>query len=115
VANLDLVAVCPAVPNLVPSWFGVAPVEGANTGLHQWGRSCRCGRGWDSGGAHSCNGELDVGNGFGGHCIGGHQVLGGGVLLNWCVCQIIKGRSHCYACLSLVAWFEPNALSPAVM
>ncbi len=44
-ANLDLVAVCPAVPNLVPSWFGVTPVVGANSGLCQWGGSCWCGRG----------------------------------------------------------------------
>ncbi len=45
-------------------------------------------------GAHSCNGELDVGNGFGEHCIGGHQVLNGGILLNGCICQIVKRRSH---------------------
>ncbi len=31
VANLDLVVVCPAVPDFVPSWFGVTPVAGANT------------------------------------------------------------------------------------
>jgi hypothetical protein len=85
---------CLAVPNLVPSWFCVAPVGEANTGFHQWGGNCWCGRGWDSGSAHLCNGELDVGDGFGEHCIGGHQVLDGGVLLNCCVCQIIKGGSH---------------------
>jgi hypothetical protein len=33
VANLDLVAMCPAVSDLVPSWFGATPVGGANTGL----------------------------------------------------------------------------------
>ncbi len=33
VANLDLVSVCPAVPNLVPSRFGVAPVGGADSGF----------------------------------------------------------------------------------
>ncbi len=35
VANLDLVAVSPAVPDFVPSWFGVTPVVGANTCLRQ--------------------------------------------------------------------------------
>jgi hypothetical protein len=55
VANLDLVAMCPAVPNFVPCWFGVTPVGGANMGLRQWGGSCWCVRGWDSGGTHSCN------------------------------------------------------------
>jgi hypothetical protein len=48
VSNLDLVPVCPAVPNLVPSRFGVAPVGGADMGFRQWGVSCWCGRGWDS-------------------------------------------------------------------
>ncbi len=33
VSNLDLVSMCPAVPNLVPSWICVAPVGGANTGF----------------------------------------------------------------------------------
>ena len=93
-SNLDLVTVCPAVPDLVPSWFCVAPVGGANTGFRQWGGSCWCRRDWDSGGAHSCNRELDVGDGFGKHCVGGHQVLDGDVLLNCCVCQIIEIRSH---------------------
>ncbi len=88
--NLDLVAVCPAVTNLVPSWFGVTPVGGVNTCLRQWGGSCWCVRGWYSGGAHSCDGEFDVGNGFGEHCVGGHQVLDGSVLLNCCVCQIVE-------------------------
>jgi hypothetical protein len=85
VANLDLVLVCPAVPDLVPNRFGVVPVGGADTGFHHWGGSCWCGRGWDTRGTHSCNGELDVGNCFGECCIGGHQVLDGGVLLNCCV------------------------------
>jgi hypothetical protein len=89
-ANLDLVSVCPAVPNLVPSRFGVAPVRGADTGFHHWGGSHWCGRGWDAGGAHLCNGELDVGDGFGEHCVGGHQVLDVGILLNGCVCQIVE-------------------------
>jgi hypothetical protein len=93
-ANLDLVAMCPAVPDLVPSWFGVSLVGGANTCLHQGGRSCWCVRGRYFGGTHLCNGELDVGDGFGEHCIGGHQVLDSGVLPNCCVCQIVKGRSH---------------------
>ncbi len=64
-ANLDLVTLHLAVPDLVPSRFGVAPVRGADTGVRQGGRSSRCGRGCDAGRAHSCDGELDVGNGFG--------------------------------------------------
>ncbi len=98
-SNLDLVSMCSAVPDLVPSRFGVAPVGGADTGFCHWGGSCWCGRGWDSSGAHLCNGELDVSNGFGEHCVGGHQVLNGAVLLKCCVCQIIKRRSH-LLCLS---------------
>ncbi len=89
VANLDLVAVCPAVPNFVPSWFVVTPVGRANMGPHQWGGSCWCMRVRYSGSAHLCDGELEVGNGLGWHCIGGHQVLDGGVLLNCCDCQIV--------------------------
>jgi hypothetical protein len=77
VSNLELVSMCPAVPNLVPSRFGVAPVGGADMGFHHWGRSCWCGRGWDSGSAHLRDGQLDVGDGFGECCIGGHQVLNG--------------------------------------
>jgi hypothetical protein len=65
VANLDLVTMCPAVPNLVPSRSGVAPVRGADTKVCQGGGSSRCWRGWDAGRAHLCDGELDVGNGFG--------------------------------------------------
>jgi hypothetical protein len=99
VANLDLVAMHPAVPDLVPSRFVVAPVRRADTSFHQGGGSSRCGRGWDTGRAHSCNGELDVGNGFGECDIGGDQVFDGGVLLNGCVCQIVKGRCH-MLCLS---------------
>jgi hypothetical protein len=64
VANLDLAAVCPAVPGFDPRWFGVTPVGGANMGLCQWSESCWCMRGWSSGGAHSCNRKLDVSNGF---------------------------------------------------
>jgi hypothetical protein len=94
VANLGLVAMHLAVPNLVPSWFGVTPVGRANTGLCQWDGGCWCRRGWDSSSAHLCNAELDVGNGFGEHCVGGHQVLDGDVLLNCCICQIIEGRCH---------------------
>ncbi len=41
-----------------------------------------------------CNGELDVGNGFGECGIGGDQVFDGGILLNGHVCQIVKGRCH---------------------
>ncbi len=74
-ANLDVVTVCPAVPDLVPSRFGVAPVRGADTGLRQWDRSSWCGRGWDAGRAHLCDGELDVGDGFGECGVGGNQVL----------------------------------------
>jgi hypothetical protein len=37
VANLDHVTVCPAVPDLVPSRFGVAPVRGADAGICQGG------------------------------------------------------------------------------
>jgi hypothetical protein len=94
VSNLDLVFMCPAVPDLAPSRFGVALVGVADAGFHHWGGSCWCGRGWDSGGALLCNGELNVGNGFGERCIDGHQVLDGGVLLNCCICQIIERRSH---------------------
>ncbi len=95
-ANLDLVAVLPAVPNLVPSRFGVAPVRGADTGFRQGqgGRSSRCGRGWDAGCAHLCNGKLDVRDGFGECGVGGDQVFDGGVLLNGCVHQIVEGRCH---------------------
>ncbi len=94
VSNLDLVSTCPVVPDLAPSRFGIAPVGGADRGLHHWSRSCWCRRGWNSGGAHLCNGELDVGNGFGEHCVGGHQIIDGGILLNCHVHQIIKRRSH---------------------
>ncbi len=46
VANLDLVSMCPAVPDLAPtSRFGVAPVRGADTGFCHWGGSHWCGRG----------------------------------------------------------------------
>ncbi len=45
VANLDLVTVRPAVPDLVPSRFGVASVRGVDTGDHQGGGSSWCGRG----------------------------------------------------------------------
>ncbi len=47
-------------------------------------------RRWYSGSAHLCNRELDVGNGLDERCIGGHQVLGDGVLLNCRVCQIVQ-------------------------
>ncbi len=89
-ANLDLVAMRPAVPDLVPSRFGVAPVRGADTGFHQGGRSSWCGQGWDTGRAHLCDGELDVGDGFGECGIGGDQVFDCGVLLNGGVCQIVE-------------------------
>jgi hypothetical protein len=65
VANLDLVPLRPAVPDLVLCRFGVAPVRGADMGFHWRGGSRQCRRGWDAGSAHSRNGELDVGNGFG--------------------------------------------------
>ncbi len=41
-----------------------------------------------------CNEELDVDDGFGERCIGGHQIFDSGVLLNCCDFQIIEGRSH---------------------
>jgi hypothetical protein len=104
VANLDLVAVHPAVPNLVPSRFGVAPVRGADTGFCQGGRNSWCRRGWDASHAHLCDGELDVGNGFGECGVGGDQVFDGCVLLNGCVCQIVKGRCH------LLCLFEFSSL-----
>ncbi len=84
----------PAVPSLVPSRFGVAPVKGVDMGVRQGGGSSRCGRDWDAGGAHSCDGELDVDDGFGECCIGGNQVLHGSILLNGCICQIVGRRSH---------------------
>ncbi len=93
-ANLDLVAVCQAVPDLVPSRFGVALVRGADMGFYQGGRSSWCRRGWDSGWAHSCDGELDVGNCFGECGIGGDQIFDGSVLLIGRVHQIVKERCH---------------------
>jgi hypothetical protein len=94
VANLDLVTMHPAVSDFVPSRFGVAPVREADTGFRQRGGSRWCGRGWDTGGAHSCNGEFDVGDCFGEPCIGGQKILNGGILLNGCVHQIVEVRSH---------------------
>jgi hypothetical protein len=94
VANFDLVTLCPAVPKLVPSRFGVAPVRGADTGFRHWGGSHWCRRSWDASGAHLCNRELDFSNGFGEHCVGGHQVFDGVILLNGCICQIVERRSH---------------------
>ncbi len=63
-ANLNLVAVRPAVSNLVPRRFGVAPVRRTDAGFRQWGESSRCGRCWAADRAHLCDGELDVGDGF---------------------------------------------------
>jgi hypothetical protein len=94
VANFDLVTMHPAVPDLVQNRFGVALVRGAETGIHQGGGSRRCRRGWDASCAQSCDGELDVSNGFGECGVGGNQVFDGGILLNDCVCQIVEGRSH---------------------
>ncbi len=37
---------------------------------------------------------MDVGDGLGERCAGGHQVHSGGVLLNCCIRQIVEGRSH---------------------
>jgi hypothetical protein len=70
VANFGHESVCPAVSDFVPCWFGVTPVGGANTGLRHWGWRCCCVRDQTTGGAHMCNGELDVSNGLGEHCIG---------------------------------------------
>jgi hypothetical protein len=56
VTNLNLVPMRPAVPDLVPCRFGVAPVRRVDTGFHQWGGSCWRSRGWDAGSAHSCDG-----------------------------------------------------------
>ncbi len=85
VANLDLVSVRLVLPNLVPSRFCVAPVRGVDMSFYQWGGSRWCGRGWKTGGAQLCDQELDVYDGFGERCVGGHQVFDGGVLLNRCV------------------------------
>jgi hypothetical protein len=63
-------------------------------GFHHWGGSHWCGRGWDAGGAQLCDGELDVGDGFGERWVGGHQVFDGGILLNGCVHQIVERRSQ---------------------
>ncbi len=90
VANFDLVSMCPAVSNFVPCQFGDTPVGGANTGFYQWGGRCCCMRGWYSGSTHSCNVELDVSNGLDEHCVGGHKVLDGGVLLDCYICKIVK-------------------------
>ncbi len=103
-ANLDLVAVLPAVSKFIPSRFGVAPVRGADTGVHQGGGSCWYGRGWDAGRAHLCNGKLDFGDGFGECGVGGDQVFDGGILLNGHVCQIVEGRCH------LLCLFELGSL-----
>ncbi len=93
-ANLDLVAMRPAVPGLVPSRFGVAPVRGAEMGFRHGGGSSRCGRGWDAGHTHLCDKELDVGDGFGESGVGDDQVFNGGILLNGCICQIVEGRCN---------------------
>jgi hypothetical protein len=42
-SNLYLVSVCPAVPDLVPNRFGVAPVGGANMDFCHWGVSVGAG------------------------------------------------------------------------
>jgi hypothetical protein len=94
VANLNRIAVCSAVPNLATCRFGVAPVTGADMGFRQWGGSSWCGRGWAAGSVHSCDGELDVSNGFGECGTGGNQVFNGGVLLNGRICQIVERRCH---------------------
>jgi hypothetical protein len=94
VVNLNLVAMCPAVPNLVPSRFGVVPVRGVDTGFRQGGRSSWCGRGWDAGRAHLCNGELDVRDCFGECGVGGDWFFDDGVFLNGRVHQIVEGRWH---------------------
>jgi hypothetical protein len=90
VANFDLVSVCPAVANFVPHWFGVTLLRGPITGLRHWGGRCCCVRGRYSGGKHSCIRELDVSNGLSERCIGGHQVVDGGVLPDCCICKIVK-------------------------
>jgi hypothetical protein len=92
-ANLDLVALRSALFNLVPR-FGVAPVRGADTGIHQGGGSYWYRRGWDAGRAHLCNGELDVGDGFGECGVGDDQVFDGGIIFSGRICQIVKGRHH---------------------
>ncbi len=93
-SNFNLVAMRPAVPDLVSCRFDVALVRGADTDFRKWGGSSRCGRGWATGCTHLCNGELDVGDGFGECGIGGNQAFDGGVVLNGHVCQIVKGRCH---------------------
>jgi hypothetical protein len=37
---------------------------------------------------------LDVGNGFGECGVGDNQVFNGGIILNGCICQTVKGLSH---------------------
>ncbi len=94
VTNVDLVTAHPAVTKLVPSRFGVAPVRETETGICQGDRSSQCRRDWDACGAHLCDGELDVGDGFGECRVSGDQVLDGGILLNGHVCHIVERRSH---------------------
>jgi hypothetical protein len=103
VANLNLVTVHPAVPDLFPSRFGVAPVRGVDTGVRQGGKSSWCRRGWDAGRAHLCNGELDVGNGFGECGIGGDQVFDGDILLNVAFARLSREEAICCAWLSSAA------------
>jgi hypothetical protein len=93
-ANRDLVAMRPAISNLVSSRFGVAPVRGADTGFCQGGGNSRCRGGLDAGRTNLCDGELDVSNGSGECGVGGNQVFDGGALLNGCIPQIVKVRYH---------------------
>jgi hypothetical protein len=62
--------------------------------FRQGGGSSQWGRGWDASHAHLCDGELDVGDGFGECGAGDDQVFDGGILLNGRVCQVVKGRCH---------------------
>ncbi len=62
-----------------------------------------------------CKGELDVGNGFGERCVGGHQVLNGIVFLNCCVCQIIERRSHLLRLFEFGGLICTKLVSPAAI
>jgi hypothetical protein len=108
VANLDLVAMCPAVPDHVPSWFGVSLVGGANTYLHQQGRSCWC--------VHICAMEswmsvmalvsvALVATRF--SIVVFFQIAA--------FATLSREEAICCACSSLAAWFAPNAVSLTVI
>jgi hypothetical protein len=73
-------------------------------GVRQGDGRCWYGRGWNAVPAHSCDGKLDVGNGFGECGVGGNQVFDSGIFLNGCICQIVEERCN------LLCLFEFSSL-----